>query len=211
VAIEALLCDYIDGTLAEAEHQAVAGHLAECAVCDAMERDARAMTAVFARAGRPEVPDGLVNRILNSTLGAEQQLPAAEPARSRGVLGGWLHSLFAPILQPKLAMGMAMTILSFSMVGRLTGIPQRSLTAEDLNPASVVVGIERKLHRLYDRAMKYYENLRLVHEIQNRLEEWSALEEEESRGRRRPEPLAAPSTETGGPQDGPLQDGRVKP
>jgi hypothetical protein len=33
------------------------------------------------------------------------------------------------------------------------------------------------LHRSWDRAVKYYQNLRLVYEIQSRLQEWSAEEE----------------------------------
>ena len=36
---------------------------------------------------------------------------------------------------------------------------------------------------LYDRAVKYYENLRLVYEVQTRLREWTAQEEEDRKAR----------------------------
>ena len=38
-----------------------------------------------------------------------------------------------------------------------------------------------KAVRLKDRMVKYYENLRLVYEIQSRLKEWTDQEEEERR------------------------------
>ena len=42
---------------------------------------------------------------------------------------------------------------------------------EDLNPVRVWGGIEDKTVRLKDRAVKYYENLRWVYEIEVRLRE----------------------------------------
>ncbi|WP_395621662.1 hypothetical protein, partial [Dokdonella sp.] len=38
----------------------------------------------------------------------------------------WISRLLEPVLQPKFAMGMAMTILSFSMLGRFAGIEPRA-------------------------------------------------------------------------------------
>ena len=74
-----------------------------------------------------------------------------------------------------------MTILSFSMVGRLLGLQERQLTMADLEPAKVVATLDLKVHRAYDRAVKYYENVRLVYVIQSQLREWSAQEEEDRR------------------------------
>ena len=66
-------------------------------------------------------------------------------------------------------MGMAMTILSFSMLARFAHIEPRQLRPSDLDPVKVWQGIDDHSHRVYDRAMKYYDNLRLVIEIQSRL------------------------------------------
>jgi hypothetical protein len=42
-----------------------------------------------------------------------------------------------------------------------------------LDPVKVWQGIDDHSHRIYDRAMKYYDNLRLVIEIQSRLQEFT--------------------------------------
>jgi hypothetical protein len=120
----------------------------------------------------------LVTRILYKTQ-VERKGPEGERR-------GWFARLFAPVLQPRFAMGMAMTILSFSMIGKMAGIPQRPLTAADLEPAKIWSAIDTRAHRAYDRLVKYIDNLRLVYEIQNRLGEWSEQEEQASaeQGRR---------------------------
>ena len=66
-----------------------------------------------------------------------------------------------------------MTILSFSMLARFAHIEPRQLRPSDLDPVKVWQGIDDHSHRVYDRAMKYYDNLRLVIEIQSRLKEWT--------------------------------------
>ena len=80
-------------------------------------------------------------------------------------------------------MGMAMTILSFSMLGRLAGIEVRQLKPQDLHPASVWAAVDNRVYRTWERAVKYYENLRLVYEVQTRLQEWTGQEEEDRKGR----------------------------
>jgi hypothetical protein len=175
--LEALLCDYVDGTLAgsAAVRASVESHLETCASCHELVEDARAATAFLKRAGTVEPPAELITRIL-----FHAPMSRAEAPRKGGLrawLGGWL----GPVLQPRFAMGMAMTILSFSMLGKFAHLPQRQLTPSDLHPAKVMAAIEDKVARTWDRAVKYYENLRLVYEIQSRLREWTEQEEQERR------------------------------
>jgi hypothetical protein len=66
-------------------------------------------------------------------------------------------------------MGMAMTILSFAMLERCTGVHVQHLQAADLNPVRIWGGVEDRAMRVKDRAVKYYENLRWVYEIETRL------------------------------------------
>jgi hypothetical protein len=91
---------------------------------------------------------------------------------------GW----FGPVLQPRFAMGMAMTILSFSMLARFAGVEVRQLKPADLKPTAVWSAIDNRAHRTWDQAVKYYENLRLVYEVQTRLQEWTEQEDEERKG-----------------------------
>ena len=185
--IEALLCDYVDGTLGGAGRAQVDGHVKNCDVCAELLADSQSAVHFMAAVVDVEPPPELITRVLYKT---QVEKPAA--AITSGKRAGWLRGLFQPLLQPRFAMGMAMTILSFSMIGRMAGIPQRPLTAADLEPAKIWSAIDGGAHRAYDRLAKYVDNLRLVYEIQNRLGEWSAQEEqasaEQERKNRRVEP-----------------------
>ncbi|MBV9224041.1 MAG: hypothetical protein JOY85_08430 [Acidobacteriaceae bacterium] len=64
---------------------------------------------------------------------------------------------------------MAMTILSFAMLERCTGVRVQQIQAADLNPVRIWGGVEDRAMRVKDRAVKYYENLRWVYEIEVRL------------------------------------------
>ena len=184
--IEVLLCDYVDGTLSDAGRAEVDGHVKNCDVCAELLADSQSAVHFMAAVSDVEPPPELITRVLYKT-----QVEKPMVAMPRGQRG-WLRGLFQPLLQPRFAMGMAMTILSFSMIGRMAGIPQRPLTAADLEPAKIWSAIDGGAHRAYDRLAKYVDNLRLVYEIQNRLGEWSAQEEqasaEQERKNRRVEP-----------------------
>jgi hypothetical protein len=74
-------------------------------------------------------------------------------------------------------MGMAMTILSFSMLARFAGINVRQLKPSDLDPAKVWAEVDDRIHRGWARAVKLYESMRLVYEVRSRLSELSVQEQ----------------------------------
>jgi anti-sigma factor RsiW len=190
--LETLLCDYLDRTLDAGAKAQVEQHLAECAACAGLARDAAAAVGFIARVERIEPPAELVTRIL---FQIPNRRPSAEPRRG---LREWLGRLVEPILQPRLAMGMAMTILSFAMLGRFAGIQPRQLRAADLNPVRVWAALDDRAHRTWERAVKYYENLRFVYEIQTRLRELTEQEDIE----RRAQPAAAEPSAEPAPAEG---------
>jgi hypothetical protein len=49
----------------------------------------------------------------------------------------------------------------------------RQLTPADLDPVRVWTATEDRVARWWDRGVKYYQNLRLVFEIETRFKEWS--------------------------------------
>jgi hypothetical protein len=67
----------------------------------------------------------------------------------------------------------------------------------DLDPVKIWVSVDDQAHRAWNRAVKYYENLRLVFEIQSRLQEWTEQEEMERQNqlRNEAEKLSVPSSE----------------
>jgi hypothetical protein len=172
--LEILLCDYVDGTLRAEERTALESHLPGCAACKQLAEDVVGVTAFFERVPQAEPPAELMTRILHHAprgAGSVAERLTSDPSRSwsKRIFGGFFQSW----LQPRYVMGMAMTILSFSMLARFAHIEPRQLRPSDLDPVKVWQGIDDHSHRVYDRAMKYYDNLRLVIEIQSRLQEWT--------------------------------------
>jgi len=166
VELEKLLSEYAEGSLDEARKAEVERHLAACPACAAEARDAAAAVAFLRRAEHPEPPPELVTRIvfqLTSGMAQRQQ-------RKRS----WLSSLgvfLEPVLQPRFSMGMAMTILSFSLLARLAGIQVRQLNPSDLDPVKIWRTVDDRVHRAWTRAVKFYDTLQAVYEIRARLRE----------------------------------------
>ena len=163
-----LLADYVDGTLRGEEKSALESHLAECAACAELARDAAGAVAFMERAAEVEAPPELLTKILFEMSNGPSRA-VVKPSWVHRVFGKWLD----PVLQPRFAMGMAMTLLSFAMLGRLSGIEVRQLSPSDLDPVKVWMAAEDRVHRAWERSVKYYESLRLVFEIQRQLNEWT--------------------------------------
>lgn len=172
---EVLLADYVDGTLDSVRREAFENHRESCANCAELAADVLGVVAFMDRAEEVTPPPELLSRIaFHIPVNQREGLKASS---WKDWFGGWMR----PVLQPKFAMGMAMTILSFSMLGRFAGISPRQLKPADLNPVKVWEAADDKLNRAWVRGVKYYESLRIVYEVRSRLSEWSQQEEEERR------------------------------
>ncbi|MCX6587971.1 MAG: hypothetical protein NTX13_15505 [Acidobacteria bacterium] len=195
---EILLCDAVDGQLRGEAQAAFAAHRDSCAACREYAAEVLGAAAFLERVATVEPPKELITKILYDLPGG-----AAPRAGGAGGLRGFFNRWLGPVLAPKLAMGMAMTVLSLSMLASVFKVPLRPLSAADLDPVKIVASVEDQAHRSWNRAVKYYENLRLVFEIQSRLQEWTEQEEMERQNelRRQTERLSVPSpTPAQGPQ-----------
>lgn len=172
-AVETAVCDYLDGTLSTAERAQFEQHIHGCPGCAELLEDSRDALSFMERCADVAPPPELLTKIIHQLPDARRRTRPASRWRA------WIGKLFAPILQPRFAMGMAMTILSFSMLGKFVG-PVKPLQPADLNPVRVVESIDQRFHRFFNEAVKYYESLRVVYEIQSMLREWSQEEEQES-------------------------------
>jgi hypothetical protein len=123
------------------------------------------------RAADVEPPPELMTRLLF-------QAPWANAKTAATGVKNWFRKVLHPVLQPRFAMGMAMTILSFAMLARFVA-PARQLRPADLAPAQVWAGLEDRVYRGWQRTVKFYESLKVVYQIQSKLHEWQQQQEEE--------------------------------
>ena len=162
---EILLADYLDNTLGAPERAALEAHALSCVGCRDLLRDASGALSFLQRAEAVKVPAELITRIAFQAPTGRLRNPFERRGVFSRLIGQWLQ----PVLQPRLVMGMAMTILSFAMLERCTGIRVQRIETADLNPVRIWGGVEDRTMRVKDRAVKYYENLRWVYEIEVRL------------------------------------------
>jgi anti-sigma factor RsiW len=174
--LDILLCDYLDGTLSAEDARSVETHLESCAACAELARDARLAMTFMERAADAEPPPQLMTRILHETAsGRHGRLGRPSGIRS------WFDRALGRVLQPRLVMGMALTIFSFSMMARCPGISPRQLRSSDMDPKKIWAALDDQAHRTWERSLKFYENIKVVYEIQSRLKDWTDQQEEEDR------------------------------
>ncbi|MBS1857855.1 MAG: zf-HC2 domain-containing protein [Acidobacteria bacterium] len=167
--IEILICDYVDGTLSAEAKAEVERHLDECPGCAELARDSAAAVGFMERAADVEPPPELITRILFDAPWAK-----AKPRRAGWL--GWMGRWMKPMVQPRFVMGAAMTILSFSMLSRY--VPMRQIKPGDLKPSAIWATLDDTAQRAWARTVKYYENLKVVYQIQALLREWQQQEDE---------------------------------
>jgi hypothetical protein len=107
-----------------------------------------------------EPPPRLVHNILEHNLG-----PQKAPAGWGAVLE-WLW----PKAHPRFAMGLVTVALAVAVVAPTLGIEWSKLTWADLYPANIYNAADRRVHLMYARGVKFVNDLRVVYEIQTRLE-----------------------------------------
>jgi hypothetical protein len=166
--VEVMLADYVDQTLLDRDVSDLKAHFAICPACQELAADAAAAVAFMDRAEVVEAPPELVNRILFE-IGNKTGHQMVKPPLWQRLFGKGLQ----PFLQPRFAMGMAMTMLSFGMLLRMEGVREWT----DLNPVNLYAAAEDKATRIWDRGVKHYQSLKLVWEIQTRYQEWLADQE----------------------------------
>jgi anti-sigma factor RsiW len=183
---ESTLADYVDGTLDASGRASLERHASLCAGCREFLEEVTGAEAFLRRAADIEPPATLITRIAyQAPLGRTR-----EPYERQGFLSRLASKWLQPVLQPRLVMGMAMTVLSFAMLERCTGVKVQNIQAADLSPVRVWGGVEDRAVRLKDRVVKSYENLRVVYEIETRLKDLEQQQETFDDQPRRPAPTA---------------------
>lgn len=155
--IENLASDYLEGLLEPALRAEMEGHLTGCAACQELMGDVRHALDLCRAAEDVEPKPWLVSKILQATSGMRKPT-------WRERIGAYIR----PVLQPRVAYPIAMTVFTFSVIVNAAGLNLRSLRLEDLNPRTWVVRADRERHLMLARAEKFCYDLRLVVEIESR-------------------------------------------
>jgi hypothetical protein len=157
---EAQLGDYLDGTLAPEVRAQVDTHAASCARCASMIANVVNMVRSLAQLEPLAEPPNLASTILEATLG---------PRRVKSSWRAWFGWL-RPFSQPRFAYGAVSVMVTVIVISQALGIQWRAPTIADLNPANVAHVANRQAHQVYARGVKLVSDLRLVYEIQTRLQ-----------------------------------------
>jgi hypothetical protein len=183
---ESILADYLDGTLSNSERAAVELHAAECAPCGAFLAEVTQGVSLLETMQAVEPPPELITRLaFHAPVGR-----VLRPFESQSFWGRFSQRWLQPVLQPKFVMGAAMMLLSFTMLSRCTGNRVERVQSADLNPVRVWGGMEMKTVRLKDRMLKYYENLRVVYEVEARLRDLQRQQDENDKAAASKKPAA---------------------
>jgi len=172
---DALLSDALDQILTGPKAQAFQAHAKSCPVCGPLLAEAEVGKRWLEQLVEVDPPQHLVHNILAATIGidtARLRAPAAAQASWLDRVSAWASAGFSPIIavakQPRFAMSFGMAFFSLSISLSLAGVKLGDLRHVDLRPSA----IRRTYYETSGKVVKYYENIRLVYEMESRLKEF---------------------------------------
>ena len=172
---EAMLVDALDGTLSAKDNAAFEAHRATCTACaQLMDEARRGGEWLHFLETEPEIPSDLVARILASTSGAADSMPAA-PALAGVPLAiaqpGWLTGVERHAVQSRWIMTAAMAFFSIAFTLNLTGVRITGFHLSDLAPSNLASNLRHEFFVANAGVVHYYDNLRFVYELESRVQQ----------------------------------------
>ena len=154
------LSDYLDGTLSGEEAAAFEAHAATCAKCAKLVANVRGLVTRMQKLEPLAAPPMLVTRIVNATIGPQKQS------------AGWKNVLaWRPaVLQPRFALGLVTVAATILILMYTAGFTPTRWKHADLSPATVLRTANRQAHLTFAKSAKFVNDLRVVYEIQTRLQ-----------------------------------------
>jgi anti-sigma factor RsiW len=177
VDTETYLCDYLDDTLPSEARIQLESHATSCAGCASMVAGVSGLVRQLQQLEPLAEPAQLSSAILDATLG---------PRRAKSRWRHWFDWL-SPLSRPRFAYGALSVLLTVIVSSQALGLQWHKSAAATLNPVNLVHTANRQAHQVYARGAKVFSDLRLVYEIQTRLQP-----EDEIEPIPEPPPVAAP-------------------
>lgn len=172
---EALLTDALDGLLPAGQAAAFRAHAETCENCgDLMAHVKQGQEWLTYLHEEPEIPSGLVSKIIEKTLGAGGVPIPVVAAGAPAVAGGmamvmpWRRSFH----ETRLLMTVAMAFFSLALTLNLvTGGHLTSLRLADLKPSQIGNTLSREFYGARSSVVRYYDNMWFFYQLQSRMRE----------------------------------------
>jgi hypothetical protein len=179
---DGLLSDAVDGVLMGAQLEGFQAHARSCSVCRPLLAEVTAGRSWLKDLTEVEPPAGLVTNILASTTGVDSQRLRANVStgmsmplqprvtwleRAQDWASGFIQPVWATVRQPRFAMSFGMAFFSLSVALSVLGVKAADLRQISLRPAA----IRHTYYNAQARVVRYYENIRLVYEVESRVRE----------------------------------------
>ena len=171
---ESMLSDVLDGKVSGPQETRFQAHARVCPKCGPLFAEVESGQHWLKTLEEVEPPAHLVSNILAATSGIDSyRLQAVVPAWHKPSLleriREWADSFAGPVWstvrQPRFAMSFGMAFFSLSVALSVAGVKPADLKQVDLTPN----GLRRTYYSTTSRVVKYYDNIRLVYEIESRV------------------------------------------
>jgi len=172
-----LLSDALDGVLTGAGLDRFQAHARTCKACGPLFAEAEAGRNWLKDLTEVEPPANLVTNILASTSGVDTQRLRAHARtpqqriswleRMQASVSGFLEPVWATVRQPRFAMSFGMAFFALSVGLTVAGVKPADLRQISLKPSA----IRHTYYNTQARVVRYYENVRIVYEVESRVRE----------------------------------------
>jgi hypothetical protein len=171
---EALLAEALDDALTGDKRLAFDAHGRSCPVCGPLLSETMEGLVALRGLVEAEPPKNLMHNILAATSGKEVTAVKAGEA----VKAGWLERLrrglrpqIAGLMHSRFAASFAMAFFSLSITLTLAGVKISDVKNIDWHPSALRKSMVLGFTSVEAKVASYYENLRLVYQVQARVKE----------------------------------------
>jgi hypothetical protein len=182
VEFDGLLSDALDGVLTGAQLDRFHAHTRTCSACGPLFAEVEAGRNWLKDLTEVEPPVSLVTNILASTTGVDTQrlrvnVSAPQPrmgwlaARweiAQAWVSGAMQPIWGTVRQPRFAMSFGMAFFSLSVALSVIGVKPADLRQVSLRPTA----LRHTYYNTQARVVRYYENIRLVYDVESRVREF---------------------------------------
>src|SRR5258706_13578886 len=174
---DGLVSDALDGVLTGVRLDTFHTHARTCSVCGPLFAEVEAGRNWLKDLTEVEPPVSLVNNILASTTGVDTQrlrvnVSAPQPRigwieRAQAWASGAMQPIWGTVRQPRFAMSFGMAFFALSVSLTVAGVKPADLRQISLRPSA----IRHTYYATQARGVHYYENVRIVYEVESRVRE----------------------------------------